>query len=315
MRTSQWTHRNGTRTGHRARRQWAAVLGCLLSGLLLTACATSNAQSTQPAGAGDASSVPSAPPTSRRYVALGDSYAAAPLVPTTDVANGCFRSTANYPSIVARKLGAALDDRSCAGAQTKDFSSSQFPDVPPQLNALNPGVDIVTVGIGGNDERVFGELVNRCPALRSSDPNGDPCERAMGAKGGDVLLAALGRTTQKVTGLLRQVHERAPNAKVLVVGYPQIVSADHVCSELPLARGDYAYVEKVNLALTQMLRKAAAAGGATYVDVWSASQGHDICSADPWINGSVDNERAAARYHPFAKEQVAVAGLVVKALS
>jgi hypothetical protein len=56
---------------------------------------------TQPSGAGDASSVPSAPPTSLKYVALGDSYVAAPLVPVTDVANGCFRSSAHYPSICA----------------------------------------------------------------------------------------------------------------------------------------------------------------------------------------------------------------------
>ena len=63
-----------------------------------------------------------------------------------------------------------------------------------------------------------------------------------------------------------------------------------------------------------MLRKAALATGSTYVDVWTASSGHDICSDDPWINGSVNNERAAARYHPFAKEQAAVADLVTAAL-
>jgi len=97
-----------------------------------------------------------------------------------------------------------------------------------------------------------------------------------------------------------------------VIGYPQIVAADDACRELPLARGDYDYAEKVNLALTEMLRKAAQATKTTYVDVWSASKGHDVCSADPWINGSVNDEKQAARYHPFAKEQAAVADLVVK---
>ena len=70
----------------------------------------------------------------------------------------------------------------------------------------------------------------------------------------------------------------------------------------------------MNLALTEMLRKAAKASQSQYVDVWAASKGHDICSADPWINGSVDNEKQAARYHPFAKEQAAVADLVVQAI-
>jgi hypothetical protein len=68
----------------------------------------------------------------------------------------------------------------------------------------------------------------------------------------------------------------------------------------------------VNFALTEMLRKAAQATGATYVDVWSASKDHDICAKDPWINGAVQDQQAAARYHPFAKEQAAVADLVIK---
>ena len=274
----------------------------------------SDSEQTQPPGSGDASAVPSAPPSKLRYVALGDSYAAAPLVPVTDVANGCFRSSSNYPSIVAKKLGATLDDRSCGGARTADFHRSQFPDVPPQLTALKGGADVVTVGIGGNDERVFGQLVDRCPALRSSNPDGAPCAAAMRTKGKDALLTALARTRSKVTGLLRQIHRRVPDAQVLVVGYPQIASAHDRCSELPLARGDYAYAQKVNFALTEMLRKAARATSATYIDVWTASKGHDICADDPWINGSVDNEKQAARFHPFAKEQVAVADLVVKAI-
>ena len=141
--------------------------------------------------ASDPSPVPSAPPTSLKYVALGDSYAAAPLVPITDVANGCFRSSANYPATVAKKLGAKLDDRSCGGATTKDFERSQYPDVPPQLTAVKPDTDVVTVGIGGNDARVFGRLVGKCPALQSTDPDGAPCETFMGKSGKDALLTAL----------------------------------------------------------------------------------------------------------------------------
>lgn len=257
--------------------------------------------------------MPSAPPTELSYVALGDSYASAPFVPTTDVANGCFRSSANYPALVARLLGADLDDRSCGAARTKDFQVSQYPDVPPQLDALSDRTDLVTVGIGGNDERVFGRLTSQCPALRASDPDGNPCQTALEQGGQDALVAAIDRTGTKVTRLLREVRQRAPKARVLVVGYPQIATATDRCPELPLARGDYAYVVKVNFALTEMLRTAAEATGATYVDVWRASRGHDICSDDPWINGSVDDEQAAARYHPFANEQLAVADLVVRA--
>ncbi len=291
--------------------QWTALLVALLCAL--AGCSLSNGDTSSPPSSTGAET-PSAPPVPLKYVALGDSFVSAPLVPVTDVANGCFRSTGNYPSLAARELGAELEDRSCGGARIIHLRKSEFPDVPPQLTAVNPGVDVVTIGIGGNDEDVFDGLTKRCPALRSRNPKGAPCEAAMSSRG-DVLLKALERTRQRLTTALREVRKRAPEAKVLVVGYPQIVSADNACDRLPLARGDYAYAEKVNLALTEALRRAAVATGSTYVDVWKASQGHDVCSDDPWFNGSVNDQKRAAAYHPYAEEQAAVADLVVAAVT
>ncbi len=229
------------------------------------------------------------------------------------MAKGCYRSTGNYPALVADRLGARLEDRSCGGARTTDFRRNQYPEVPPQLTAVKPGVELVTVSIGGNDERVFSELIVRCTKLRAKNPEGAPCRKYMRSTGSDVLLSALRTTRSRVTDVVREVRQRAPKAKVLVVGYPQIISADSRCASLPLAAGDYAYGEKVNLAMTEVLRSAAKATGSTYVDVWAASQGHDICSDDPWINGAVTDQKRAAAYHPFAAEQVAVADLVVDA--
>ena len=248
-----------------------------------------------------------------QYVALGDSYTSAPLVPVTDMAKGCYRSRSNYPALVARELGVRLEDRSCGGASTTDFRRHQYPEVPPQLTAVKPGVELITVSIGGNDERVFSELIVRCTRLRAKNPEGAPCRKYMRSNGSDLLLSALRTTRTRVTEAIREVRQRAPKAKVLVVGYPQIISADSRCAQLPLAAGDYAYGEKVNLAMTEALRSAAKATGSTYVDLWAASQGHDICSDDPWINGAVTDQKRAAAYHPFAAEQVAVADLVVDA--
>lgn len=247
------------------------------------------------------------------YVALGDSYSSAPLVPVTDVANGCFRSSANYPALVAKKLGAKLEDRSCGGARIAELSASEHPDVPAQATAVTPNTNLVTIGIGGNDQGVFGRLTRRCAQLRALDPAGAPCRQEMTAGGRDVLRAALTRMGRDLTVALRRIRQRAPQAQVLVVGYPQIVSPDHTCSRLPLARGDYAYAARTNLALNAALRGAAKASGSTYVDVYAASLGHDVCSADAWINGSVTDQRRALAYHPFAVEQAAVADLVVAA--
>jgi lysophospholipase L1-like esterase len=229
------------------------------------------------------------------------------------VAKGCYRSRSNYPALAARELGARLEDRSCGGARTVDFHRNQYAEVPPQLTAVKPSIDLVTISVGGNDQQVFTQLVGRCTRLRAQDPEGDPCRNFMRSTGSDVLLSALRTTRSRVTAIVRQVRERAPEAKVLVVGYPQIISADSRCAKLPLAAGDYAYGERVNRALTEVLRFAAKATDTTYVDVWAASQGHDICSDDPWVNGSVTDQKRAAAYHPFAEEQDAVADLVVDA--
>ena len=303
---------------HRTARRTSRLVPLVVAGLCgvlwaVSACSPTNADeppaSSTPSSE-DASSTAQPP---LKYVALGDSFVSAPLVPVTDVANGCFRSSGNYPSLVARELGAELDDRSCGGARIIHLRKSEFPDVPAQLTAVKPGVDVVSIGIGGNDEDVFDGLTKRCPALRSKDPDGAPCMAAM-RSGGDVLLRALERTRKRLTAALGEVRRRAPEARILVVGYPQIVSADNACDLLPLARGDYAYAEKVNLALTEALRSAAKATRSTYVDVWAASQGHDVCSEDPWFNGSVNDQKRAAAYHPFAEEQAAVADLVVAAI-
>jgi hypothetical protein len=257
---------------------------------------------------------PSAPPTYRHYVALGDSFAAAPLVPVTDVANGCFRSTGNYPTRVAHALGAELEDRSCGGATTRDLHRAQFPGVPPQLSALDRRTDVVTFGLGGNDDRVFGRLTEYCPRLRDRDPGGAPCRQAMSGRDGDELLSAIRRTRPRLVRSLQEVQRRAPRAELLVVGYPQMVDPRNACDRLPLATGDYAYAYAVNRALDQNLRRAAARVGARFVDVWSASAGHDICARQPWINGATAVRDRAAAYHPFAVEQQAVSRLVLRRL-
>lgn len=290
----------------------ALRLTVLLVALLcaVSACSRSSDGSAPSAASPTRSTQPPAP---LRYVALGDSYVSAPLVPVTDIANGCLRSSNNYPTLAAKALGATLDDHSCAGARTEDLTTSQHPDVPPQLSAVKPGVDLVTIGIGGNDGGVFGQFTSRCPQLRAQDPKGAPCEAAMSRGGRDMLLTALDTTRVKVTAALRRVHQLAPQATVLVVGYPQIIAPGDSCSKLPLAAGDYAYAAKVNQAMATMLQRAAEATGSSYVDVFTASKGHGVCSADPWINGSVNDQKRAAAYHPFAVEQKAVAELVVAA--
>ena len=91
-----------------------------------------------------------------RYVALGDSYSAASgVLPPDPTSPLCARSTANYPHLIAAATGAQLTDVTCGAAQTKDFATSQYPGVAPQLDAVHRRTQLVTMTIGGNDNNTF----------------------------------------------------------------------------------------------------------------------------------------------------------------
>jgi len=251
-------------------------------------------------------------------VALGDSYTAAPLVPTTDINNGCLRSTGNYPALVAAALpGTRLVDVSCSGADSSSMVGVQETGnqaQSAQFDALSKGTDLVTVGIGGNDFNLFGTMIGTCAQLRSADPHGAPCQAKFTRRGTDVLTQELHQIRGHVAAIVAGIRDRAPHARVVVVGYPQIVPAHGTCpSLLPLATGDYRFVRRINEGLAAALQQGAR-DAAAYVDVFAASAGHDICSSHPWINGQQTDPNRALAFHPFAVEQKAVARLVLKKL-
>jgi hypothetical protein len=93
----------------------------------------------------------------RHYVALGDSFSAGPFIPPPDrTMLGCARSLSNYPHLLnAHIKPTTFVDVSCSAAKTADMTESRFlptlRKVPPQLDALRPETDLVTLTIGGND--------------------------------------------------------------------------------------------------------------------------------------------------------------------
>lgn len=292
------------------------VLVVGLVGLGLTACEEgAGVERTAPTATAETEAVEGA----FEYVALGDSYTAAPLVPTTDTMDVCFRSDGNYPHLVAAALpGSELADVSCSGAETSSITGSQSvggETLPPQIEAVTAETDLVTIGIGGNDFGLFGSMALPCVRLADTDPRGAPCREANRGPSGDRLLAMVPRIRDNVRRVVEAVQERAPQATVVVVGYPRIAPPSGTClGLLPLATGDYAYLGQLNRALSDAVLAAAEDAGAERVDVYAASRGHDVCSDDPWVNGiTTDGERALA-LHPFAEEQQAVAELILERL-
>ncbi len=298
------------------------LVPALLATVLLTGACSSSADSVDSADDLDrrAEDLVQAPSVSfDRYVALGDSFTAAPLVPTTDLAEGCFRSDGNYPSLAAEQLDVAeLVDVSCSGASTEDLTARQATvrgaTVAPQLAALDEDTDLVTLGIGGNDFDLFHTLVATCTRTGRQDPTGSPCADTLAARGVD-LVARTREIGDRVADAVRQVRQRAPEATVVLVGYLRLAPPEGRCRALPFAAGDYAFGARVSQALDDALARAARRTGVEFVDMYAASEGHDVCSDEPWVNGQRTVRGEALAYHPFAEGMEAVADELVATLA
>lgn len=242
------------------------------------------------------------------YVALGDSYTAAPRTGAPDGEDGCHRSEANYPHLVARATGAELDDVSCAGASTAQLTDPWKPGgtevVPPQLDALTPATDLVTVGIGANDYKLISIVFITCIVLAERQPDEDqPCTDAAKANPNQSVDELLGLMEDDVTDRLNDIEDLAPDARVLVIGYPSILPDQGSCAEMPLAPGDYPFARKIIDGINASVEKAADRAGVEFVDIATGTEGHDICSDDPWIAGIDAKLGRAAPLHPYPEEQ------------
>lgn len=244
------------------------------------------------------------------YVALGDSYTAGPLIP--EIRNdplGCVRSTRNYPARLAAQLDvSSYVDVSCSGARTKHLRTPQRTSSgtnPAQLNALSPETDLVTLGIGGNDFGLFGSLLEKCPKLARRHPDGAPCRKWFNRTGVDAKLRDARRIGDRVERGIREIQRRAPEARVVVVGYLRIVPVgQRYCRKrVPFAKGDYGWANSVERTLNYAIRDAARARDVTYVGMYPASRGHTACAPKrkAWVNGQHTDLLRAASYHPFGR--------------
>ena len=255
------------------------------------------------------------------YVALGDSYTAGPGIPNQiPESGGCGRSDHNYPHLVAAALDVSrLRDVSCGSATTAHMTEAQpLPEGltnGPQFDALSAEVDLVTLGIGGNDIG-FGEIITTCVARSVLLPVGAPC-RAHYTRQGDELGARIAATAPRLAAILAGIRERAPAARILVVGYPVILPATGPgCWPLmPIAAGDVAWLRTVEERLNAMLADEAAAAGATFVDTYASSVGHDVCRLPgrKWVEGLVPTAPASP-VHPNALGMANSAEQVLAAL-
>ena len=249
-----------------------------------------------------------------RYTALGDSFAAGPLIPNPVAPLGCLKSSNNYGRIAQRTLAfAEYRDATCSGAETEDMFAPQNVSPggpnPPQLDSLSADTRLVTLTIGGNDIG-FSDLAQDCVSVW---PFGSPC-RDRYTRGGDQISALIAATASRVDAVLDAMRLRSPLAKVLVVNYSAILphSGSGCWPRMPVTPRDVAWLRSKHVELNGMLAQQAAANGAVIVDVYGASVGRDACagSGTRWVEPYIPGN-AAAPLHPNLRGMQAMAAMVV----
>jgi lysophospholipase L1-like esterase len=241
--------------------------------LLATALAITATVITGIAGA----AAPSGATSALRYVALGDSYSAASgVLPVDPTSPACLRSTRNYPHVIAERVATQLTDVTCGAADTDDFFAPQYEGVPAQLDAVTKDTQLVTMTIGGNDSGVFINAIMQCGAAGLSTlGQGSPCKDRYGSSFETTIKQ---KTYPSLVRALKAVRAKAPKAKVGILSYPWIMPSSGGCyPQMPVATGDVPYLRGVQTTLNDAVRRAAAAAGATYVDLNQVSEGHDAC--------------------------------------
>lgn len=274
-------------------------------------------------------------PPRRPYVALGDSFTSGPRIPDqTGKPAGCDRSSRNYPALVAKQLGigaADFRDASCSAATITNLTTPQSTDDgtnPPQLSALTAATALVTIGIGANDIG-FSTMITRCVTtgalyeaaarvtISGRAPGQAPCKERYAPGDAAEVTRKIRTAGDHLARALNDVRHRAPKARIYIVGYPAILPAKGTgCgSDMPLAPGDVTFLRETERQLNAMLRERAEAAGATYVDTFTPSIGHDACSAEAtrWIEPLRPSSPAAA-VHPNERGERGMAATVLRAV-
>lgn len=265
------------------------------------------------------------------WAALGDSYTAGGFVGAPQPAlgdasrDGCDRTTDAYPGVVDRELAefppgkpVHLTNVSCGNATIADIATAEqtpispvqppaggWPAVDPQIKRAHLGdqTDVVTIGVGGNS-LPFGGMLLTCLELGAT---GKSCRDHYTSppEGEESIQDKLARVQDEYIQMLAQVHQAAPNAKVITVGYPAVLpdkGSDCNRASLtelgPITHADIDWLrDDVLKPLNNTIQRVTNFFGDRYADVYSSSVGHDACqpAGTKWIEGICGD---AADYWP-----------------
>ncbi|MFG3480449.1 SGNH/GDSL hydrolase family protein, partial [Streptomyces sp. NPDC047980] len=171
----------------------------------------------------------------------------------------------------------------CSGATTSSVASSQ-------LGVLSSSTSLVSVTAGGNDVG-FADVMQDC--VLSSEAT---CISSVNN--------AVSQMNNSLPGSLDSLYDgiraRAPQAQVVVLGYPRFYKLAGSCFA-GLSEAERAAINNASDVLNDVIAKRSADAGFTFSSVVDEFTGHELCSGDAWLHSvSVPIYNS---YHPKAAGQ------------
>lgn len=218
------------------------------------------------------------------YVALGDSYSSGLGAGDYGDSGDCKRSSKAYSQQwAAANSPSSFDFTACSGAVTDDVLNGQ-------LGPVTSSTGLVSISIGGNDAG-FADTMQACVL-----------------QGESVCLEKIDEAKSYISGTLpgkldsvyNAISDKAPSAKVVVMGYPRIYKLNGECS-VGISEASRAAINSAADVLNDTIAKRAADHGFTFGDVSGTFTGHEICSGDSWLHSVTFP--VGESYHPTAEGQ------------
>lgn len=245
------------------------------------------------------------------YMALGDSYSSGEgagyrgglwfdsnqyLPGTATDNNACHRSYSAYPRQIAGALGLDVPNFwfvACSGAVTGDIlgpegqykeSPDDIPGKLPQIEELAKfvniqPVDVITVGIGGNDVG-FRDIILHCLFNLH-------CEQGDWASGVENTINA---AFYRLADTYWAIKAAAPGSELYVFTYPQIFHPTELCAaSIPgIGAGERDWFRARTTHLNDIIKDAARSVGAHIVDLESVfGDEGTVCGTAPQLHGYV----------------------------
>ncbi|GAA5065617.1 SGNH/GDSL hydrolase family protein [Nocardia callitridis] len=258
----------------------------------------------------------------KSLVTLGDSFAANGLRWESTDPN-CAHGPSSWPTQLGQRMGLAdndIADVTCPGS-TIDSGVGWWlvheTRAADKQGAFGPKTRLVTIQTGMNDQ--WGSSTQSLyPALRTcvfDFTAGCGPEAAEQGRMTDYRGVSGTEYAERIREVVTYVRHFAPRARIVLVGYPELFPAgqDSVCVDVlgvgqvvqPRGEAVIEYLDRLDAAQ----RAAAALLRIDFFDTRAITEGHGLCSDQPWLNGVFDPRAdfVGIPFHPSAHGDAVVA--------